>query len=324
MIVKILAKPSRAFAGVSYNTTKIDRNKGELMKFANFGALQALHKPKPQDIVNYLKMVASQNKRVSNTQLHAAISARGRQYDKHQLTAIAEAWLKEMGYGSQPYLVVFHKDTENNHVHLVSSRIDRQGRQINRDFEHVRSLRALDKVLGYTTALQYRFSTIAQFYLVIESLGYPGKDYPDQDKLMEKIAGRKPDTGRIAELKTLFLLHKSHPDFKEKMRSDHRIDIIVHAAEGRKPYGYSVVDHDTRQVFKGSEILSIKYLLENSVVPVENTVPVKTMAAGLIAAEKETDHADYIGPVWIADDVDDESVYGRNRQRKRKAGTNTR
>jgi len=56
MIVKILTS-SASFNGVSYNTNKVDRNKGELMKVANFGPLQGLGTLRPQDYINYLKLV---------------------------------------------------------------------------------------------------------------------------------------------------------------------------------------------------------------------------------------------------------------------------
>src|SRR5476649_2786039 len=148
MIVKILpAKPT--FSGVNYNTNKVDRNKGELMKVANFGPLQGLGKLRPQDYVNYLKMVSAQNKNISKPQFHAVISAKGKSYDKHALTKIAVAWLKEMGYSSQPYLIVYHKDTDNNHVHMVSTRVDRDGIKIPSDFEHRRAVKNINKVLGY-------------------------------------------------------------------------------------------------------------------------------------------------------------------------------
>ena len=44
MIVKILSS-SASFDGVSYNTGKINKGKGELMKVKNFGALQGLVEP---------------------------------------------------------------------------------------------------------------------------------------------------------------------------------------------------------------------------------------------------------------------------------------
>ncbi|HVX00197.1 MAG TPA: relaxase/mobilization nuclease domain-containing protein, partial [Candidatus Babeliaceae bacterium] len=144
MIAHILEKPSRTFAGVKYNTDKVNRNTGELMLIANFGAMHALSNPRPQDLVNYLLMVSAQNKVIKNTQFHAVISANGRNYNKQELTKAAVMWLKEMKYGDQPYLIVFHKDTENNHVHIVSSRVGKDGKQIDRDYEQVRAVRNIN------------------------------------------------------------------------------------------------------------------------------------------------------------------------------------
>lgn len=356
MIARILKKPSKVFAGVKYNTNKVERNRGELMLTANFGALQALSNPRPQDLVNYLKMMAARNKDVSNPQFHAVLSASGAEYNKEELTKAAVLWLKEMGYGHQPYLLVFHKDTDNNHIHMVSSRIDRNGKQINRDFEKDRSLRSINKVLGYTDALKYSFSTRAQFYLIIESLGFMGRHYIQEEKLDKKIKAHKPDKARAAVLKDLFLNLRGQPDLRERLKRDYRIDLIFHASDGKKPYGYSVIDHDTRQAFKGSEILSLKYLLEEAgaaVVPVSGPAPpvfdaLDTAASSAIgAAEAGTGHtgpaiteatykgvaaeigersgpAIHIGPIYIANDVDDQQVLGMKRRRQKKARTNTR
>src|SRR5579875_3027087 len=96
MIVKFLytARPNGHFPAVKYNTGKMDRNKGELMKVANFGALQGMSQLRPQDYKNYLMMVSALNNGVKKPQLHVAISCHGREYDKAQLTEIAEQWLE--------------------------------------------------------------------------------------------------------------------------------------------------------------------------------------------------------------------------------------
>jgi hypothetical protein len=91
MIVKFIYTkgPNGHFPAVAYNTGKMDRNKGELMKVANFGPLQGLGILRPQDYKNYLKMVSATNKAVKKPQLHVAISAGGRSYSKQELTEIA-------------------------------------------------------------------------------------------------------------------------------------------------------------------------------------------------------------------------------------------
>ena len=330
MIAHILEKPSRTFAGVKYNTNKVDRNTGELMLIANFGATQALHNPRPQDLVNYLLMVSAQNKGIKNTQFHAVISAAGRNYNKQELTKVAVMWMKEMKYGDQPYLIVFHKDTDNNHVHLVSSRVGKDGKQIDRDYEQIRAVRNINKVLGYDFAMQYRFSTKAQFYLILENQGFLGRAYLDEQKLQKRIQSYKPDKARIADLKALFINHKSNTDFVGQMKSLYRLDLVFHSAEGKAPYGYTVIDHSTKQVFKGSEILPLKLLLDDKINIEQLNHPPKIDLHDYLNENAITYYSEYspepihIQPIMIADDVDDQQVLGMKRRRQKKARTNTR
>jgi len=330
MIAHILEKPSRTFAGVKYNTDKVERSTGELMLIANFGAIHALDSPRPQDLVNYLLMVSAQNTGLKNTQFHAVISANGRNYNKQELTKAAVMWLKEMGYGDQPYLIVFHKDTENNHVHVVSSRVGKNGKRIARDYEQIWAVRNINKVLGYDFAMQYRFSTKAQFYLVLEKQGFLGRDYLNEEKLQKRMNAYVPDSSRIAEIKALFMENKASPDFVRLMENRYGLNLVFHSAEGKAPYGYTVIDHATRQVFKGSEILKLQYLLDSAAeidtTPNSSHISL-TDYLDDSAITYYSEHAPapvYIRPIMIADDVDDQQVLGMKRRRQKKARTNTR
>ncbi|MES2274993.1 MAG: relaxase/mobilization nuclease domain-containing protein [Bacteroidota bacterium] len=329
MIAHIIEKACRTFAGVRYNTDKVDRNTGELMLIANFGALHALSNPRPQDLINYLMMVSAQNKVIKNTQFHAVLSARGKNYSKQELTKAAVLWLKEMGYGHQPYLIVFHKDTDNNHVHIVSTRVGKDGRQIDRDFEQVRAVRNIEKVLGYTLAMQYNFGTKAQFYLILENQGYLGRDYYNEQRLQKKLNSYVPDRSRIAELRSIFLDCKSDQDFVKRMQRKFNVDLVFHSVNGKKPYGYTVIDHANKQVFKGSEILKLQNLADENFNYENSNRPV-TDLHDYLDEDSITYYSEYtpepvhIRPVMIADDVDDQQVLGMKRRRQKKARTNTR
>lgn len=59
-----------------------------------------------------------------------------------QLAAIGQEYMEKMGYGNQPYIIYRHEDIGRPHIHIVSLRIDEQGRKINDYKEWQRSTAA--------------------------------------------------------------------------------------------------------------------------------------------------------------------------------------
>lgn len=182
MIVKILNKSSREFNGVAYNDKKIDQGKGELLKMKNFPS-HINSSSGAQDVKNYFKALSKINTRIKNPQFHCTISTQGRSHSKEQLSVIAEKFMDKMGYGEQPFIVVFHNDTSNNHVHIVSSRVDKHsGKRIDRDFEKYQSQTALQETLKelygkdvhkkLDKLLNYSYSNIEQLQTLLKNSGY--------------------------------------------------------------------------------------------------------------------------------------------------------
>lgn len=56
-----------------------------------------------------------------------------------QLADIGREYMERLGYGSQPYLIFKHEDIGREHIHIVSLRVDCEGKLINDSFEHRRS-----------------------------------------------------------------------------------------------------------------------------------------------------------------------------------------
>ncbi|SDF11834.1 Relaxase/Mobilisation nuclease domain-containing protein [Mucilaginibacter pineti] len=228
MIVKILYNKSVSFPGISYNTNKMEKDKGELLKVSGFGALQGLDNLRPSDYVNYLEALSARSKRTRRPQLHAMISCKGRSHTKEQLTAIGEQWLKGMGYGEQPYLLVYHKDTDNNHIHMVTTRVGKDGKKISDSFEKLKAYQVLNQIIkadehlathpDLENALSYNFSTRAQFMMILEAQGYTltpeGASYRiikygrelarlPMEKVDERIAAHQKNKERIIQLRAI-------------------------------------------------------------------------------------------------------------------------
>lgn len=123
MIIKILS--NKGFSAFAYNSQKIEKGHAEVTAMQNFqasmlGIVGAVNPAQCHDILNYQDGLRSDAK---TTQIHVTISSRRRADDKETLTACAKEYMDKMGYGEQPYIVYFHKDTQNNHVHIVSTRV---------------------------------------------------------------------------------------------------------------------------------------------------------------------------------------------------------
>ncbi len=293
MIAKILSS-SKTFNAVEYNEKKDERGQSELLVAKNFNGLE--NDPSKAAIKEYFKAMAMTNKNVKNPQFHATISTKGKEQSFDELVKVGEEWLQKMGYGKQPYIIYGHSDTKNNHVHIVSVRIDREGKKISDSFERVRSQKALNEILGLDYSQQaerdfkklaaYNFTTMAQFRLLFERAGWTVTEKNGQinlikggetqktvsvNKVNEMILQNKAIDRKAASKKQLIaLLHKykGGGDYKhvaEIMKSKFGVEMVFHTKEGYdKPYGYTVIDHKNKTVYKGSELMNLKELLEPS------------------------------------------------------------
>ncbi|WP_184547283.1 relaxase/mobilization nuclease domain-containing protein [Mucilaginibacter sp. FT3.2] len=403
MIVKFL-RPASSFKGVGYSFAKMLLDKGELMEVKNFGALAGLSNPRAEDYVNYLEAVTDKNKRIVYPQLHVTISTKGRNHSKSELTGIAEKWLEGMGYGSHPYLIIFHKDTQNNHVHLVSTRIGRDGKKVKDSYERIKGYQVLNEVMGLDENLQvqkdknyaltYNFSSRTQFMMLLEVKGYTlnlkdgifqifkfGKklDSLPVEKVDERIADHQQNKKRIEQLRAI--IEKYRPDFNPELfpetgklagggegkttgynselagmlQRDFGLQIFFHAKDGKQPYGYTVIDHAKKAVYKGGDLMPLAEFIKPAPEQANHTTINKPVEISefpesedfefpqINGDESENWYADdienyhteftgfqapdiYVPPlrIDISDDIDDEQINGRNRKRKRKARTNTR
>ena len=297
MIITILHSSSD-FHAVAYNEKKVSEGLAELIEVKNFDSLL------PQDynatnLRNFLIEYTARNENIVNGQFHVAISCKGHEYTHEQLLDIAHRYLKEMGYDNegQPLLVYAHHDTDNNHIHIITSRIAPDGHKINHDHEKRRSRAVTDRIMAAYTgqrqstdtqkiindALGYRYTSKAQFCAILESLGYECKDDGDNPIIHLYKGGEKHGTVDVqlimkhvqraieidqkrrrqlrAILKKYRNLSANKEELAEAMKRKFGVSLVF---LGRKdtPYGYFLVDHKNKAVFKGGEFLSIKELLQ--------------------------------------------------------------
>ena len=323
MIVKMMKPAGSSFPAVNYNDKKIKKEKGELTLMKNFPSFIDKDSNKHQ-VRNYLRAISIGNKMVLKPQFHAMISTKFREHSKEELTKIAENFMVEMGYGKQPFTVVFHADTDNNHVHIVSTRIDKStGKKINDSFEKLKSQEALNKVLEniynlkpdeeLEKLLNYKISTFSQLEILLERSGFvliENKKSENDFDILKNGVRQKTINGnnlkfekikndsRKNQIKAILIKYKvlhsnkvfkvedvrksksvfgeekanNLQDLKKKiefeselqntLRKQFGIDIVFHHKDHHQPFGYTLIDHKSGKVYKGSEILAMNQIFE--------------------------------------------------------------
>jgi len=87
----------------------------------------------------------------------------------NQLADIGREYMERLGYGGQPYLIFKHEDIGRDHIHIVSLRVDCEGKLIKNSFEHKRSkeiTELLEKKYGLNPAEGPKQSELSQFKAV--------------------------------------------------------------------------------------------------------------------------------------------------------------
>lgn len=189
MIVKKLSDvKGGGFPGAGYNERKVAEGIAELMAMENVSnalrhKVEVLHKfglDAATEIERYLKDRSHTygNTTTTRFQFHVSASVKGRVMSAEDLTDFARQLMKGMGYARQPYFVYYHHDTDNNHVHILSTRIQPNGFPIS-DHQDIRRLNEcanrilasdIDKDIAHI--FSYDYETEGQFANIIRSHGY--------------------------------------------------------------------------------------------------------------------------------------------------------
>jgi hypothetical protein len=292
LLVKIL--PAAAgFNAVRYNADKITINRAELIEAAGFNIYKGFSKVQKQDYVNYFGLLASLNAREKKPQFHAVLSAVGTSWDKMQLGALAGRWLELMGYGQQPYLLVFHKDTANNHIHMVSVRVNRQGKRIFSFRDYRRAQEKLSELLGIDQkervnqaigeALGYQIRSRSEFRALMLYKGYLSRE--NSNEMLELIRN-----GRVQAMISIKAIDEKIDSNKKMNAIDHLLLQYPEQAQKLKAHTrWAGAKSKTKRVF-GSNILAnpeIVVLIHYREAGLYGSYSLVWPQAGLIVNEKE-------------------------------------
>ncbi len=295
MIATILPS-SPTFHAVAYNESKVAQGKAKLLELKNFGPIDTFGYSSTDELTQYLMEYTSRNDRIKQPQFHLAISCKGNEYTEEQLVEFAHRYLEEMGYGDpgQPLLIYGHHDTDNTHIHIVTSRIDPSGKKINDSNERRKSQKVLEKLLktdmkeaaekDIKTAMQFDFRNVNQFKAVMEAMNYECYEYEGmicvkkggmvQSKIDKDTVAKQADTNKLsykrdvasnAKWKAIFKKYRDTNTTRSGLERDLKKMFgvsLVFFGKKDSPYGYVAVDFHNKKVIEGGNILGVKDLLD--------------------------------------------------------------
>ena len=143
MIAKISATENLGGA-LGYNFKKVEKGEASILLAAE------LYQSKEgrytmEDVLADMEALIPKNCRTKKTVFHCSLNPHpDEKLSDEQLIQIAKEYMEALGYGNQPYIVFKHNDIAREHIHIVSLRIDGEGKKINDKFEKRRSKKITD------------------------------------------------------------------------------------------------------------------------------------------------------------------------------------
>ena len=140
MVVRI-SSGSNPRGAVSYNEEKVEQGEARRLALRNYVGIQVPHSQlTSHQVAQFLENQAALNPHIGKPTFHVSLSlAPGEKPDSETMRDVADRYMLGMAYGRQPYVIYQHFDTEHTHVHIVSVRVDENGRKVNDRFERQRS-----------------------------------------------------------------------------------------------------------------------------------------------------------------------------------------
>ena len=152
MIAKISATENLGGA-LGYNFKKVEKGEASILLAAE------LYQDKEgyytmEEVFADMEALIPKKCRTKKTVFHCSLNPHpDEKLSDETLMQIAKEYMEALGYDKQPYIVFKHNDIAREHIHIVSLRIDGEGKKINDKFEKRRSKQITD-------ALERKYSLI--------------------------------------------------------------------------------------------------------------------------------------------------------------------
>ncbi len=169
------------------------------------------------------------SKRVEKPVLHLSMRlAPGESLNKNQLLDIADEMVKEMGVADNQYIVIQHRDTKEQHIHIVANRVGYEGKAAsssNNYYKMDKLCRRLEKQYNLQQVLSPKSFLSAEQRLI-----------PRHDIRKERLKN---------DIRQTLQKVKNYPEFEQQIKS-----LGYKIIKGR---GISFID-DKKVKIKGSEV----------------------------------------------------------------------
>ena len=143
MIAKISSSNSLA-ATLGYNFKKVEKHEASVLLVQRLFQDRNGRYSRAQVLADMLRTTPAQC-RTKKTVFHCSLNPHpDKKLSDEALSRIAAEYMEALGYGAQPYIVFRHNDIPRAHIHIVSLRVDSEGRKIDDRFERRRSKRITD------------------------------------------------------------------------------------------------------------------------------------------------------------------------------------
>ncbi|WP_293908309.1 conjugal transfer protein MobB [Sphingobacterium sp. UBA5670] len=139
MIAKI-GRSANLYGALAYNNLKMEKENGQILftnKIIETASGQYSVAQLTQSFAPYLLANLNTEKHT----LHISLNPDPKDNvsdDKYR--EMVQQYMREMGYGEQPFVVFKHTDIDRSHIHIVSVCVDENGKKISDKFEKIQSM----------------------------------------------------------------------------------------------------------------------------------------------------------------------------------------
>ena len=211
MVVKINAPVAHCSISVKYNESKVEAGEASVLFTMNI--------PDPSNPMATFEEYERGSLRCEKMSFHASIdpSVDDKMSDK-DIEEFAKKLMEKLGYGDQPYIVYKHSDIDRVHYHIVSVRVDKEGRKINDSNERKRChqiLKDLAAEFGYKVGKGQKKDSRAEEFGVYKGFTPKAGNYSSQIEMLVSHAMRYHFT---TEPQFRMLMNTLNVDFDYKKR----------------------------------------------------------------------------------------------------------